>query len=129
MFALVGTKWGFCAVLAHVPAPTPPESTCLRESLVEHGTFTVTLKNTPATGYGWQLKQLPALLKLKSTYFTPAGHCPTGATGCHGNQTFVFEVLAPGAGTLTWTYGPMWGEPSAVAHCIHVTAGPFLKHS
>ncbi|HBC7421397.1 TPA: protease inhibitor I42 family protein [Serratia marcescens] len=89
-------------------------------------TYTVTLKSTPASGYGWQLKQLPPLLNLQNTYYTPANHCQAGVTGCHGNQTFVFKVLTSGTGTLQWSYGRMWVPPSTISHCVDIIVQPSL---
>ncbi|WP_390902014.1 protease inhibitor I42 family protein [Serratia proteamaculans] len=104
--------------------PSPDRTTCLRAQVVVHNTFTVALDGTPASGYGWRVFQLPAQLKLKNTDYTPARHCLAGITGCHGVQTFVFEVVTPGAGTLQWSYGRMWAVPSHIAHCIDIIALP-----
>lgn len=117
---------GQCAEHEVFPSRTPP--TCLREQVVVNDTFKVALNSAPTSGYGWQLIQLPPSLKLNNTDYTPARHCPPGITGCRGVQTFVFDVVTPGAGTLQWSYGTMWATASTVAHCIDIIALPSPTH-
>ncbi|MFZ4171273.1 protease inhibitor I42 family protein [Enterobacter ludwigii] len=122
ILALGPLSWGVCA--EPKAFSSPGRATCLRAQVVVHNTFTVALNGAPASGYGWQVFQLPAQLKLKNNDYTPARHCLAGMTGCRGVQTFVFEVVTPGAGTLQWSYGRMWAVPSHAAHCIDIIALP-----
>lgn len=122
ILAVGSVQGGQCAEHGVFPSRTHP--TCLREQVVVNDTFRVALNGTPTSGYGWQLIQLPPSLKLNNTDYTPARHCHPGITGCRGVQTFVFDVVTPGAGTLQWSYGTMWTTASTVAHCIDIIALP-----
>ncbi|AHF78766.1 Putative proteinase inhibitor I42 [Sodalis praecaptivus] len=70
--------------------------------------FTVTLQDTPGTGYKWMLRTLPAPVMLVSENYRQPASCGKKATGCPVERTFTFRGVQQGTGDIHFAYGRPW---------------------
>lgn len=82
--------------------------------------FTIALDGNPTTGYQWQLKQLPAQVKLVKQQYQQSQDCQPGMVGCGGKEVFTFQAQQTGKADLVFEYGRPWEKQAGQSRTITV---------
>ena len=83
-------------------------------------TVTVTLPETPTTGYRWQPEVDAAVLRPVDDQ----GDNPTMPRGAPGRRTFVFEPIAPGETVLRLVKKRSWETTAAEEFSVTLAVRP-----
>jgi inhibitor of cysteine peptidase len=87
-------------------------------SLLVGDQFSVTLDESPTTGFRWNItKNDPALLALIDQSYTPD---PPGSVGGGGKVRFTFATKSEGNTPLDLAYFKSWEGPGAAINSFHL---------